>query len=100
MYDSTYLRIRGDQVPRVCRIKRRYALCARLGTSRVAVWKHIQSLLEMGYDIESGAKGYRLRSSPDSLHPWEFPGREERVVYLPQVASTMDMAPRRPPIGA
>jgi BirA family biotin operon repressor/biotin-[acetyl-CoA-carboxylase] ligase len=67
-------------------------LCGRLGTSRVAVWKHIQKLQEMGYDIESGARGYRLRSSPDSLHPWEFPGREERVVYLPDVASTMDVA--------
>src|SRR5512147_1903685 len=68
------------------------ALCARLGTSRVAVWKHIQKLQEMGYDIESGARGYRLRSSPDSLHPWEFPGREERVVYVPETPSTMDLA--------
>jgi BirA family biotin operon repressor/biotin-[acetyl-CoA-carboxylase] ligase len=68
------------------------ALCARLGTSRVAVWKHIQKLQEMGYDIESGARGYRLRSSPDSLHPWEFEGREERVVYVPETPSTMDLA--------
>ena len=65
------------------------ALCARLGTSRVAVWKHIQKLQEVGYDIESGARGYRLRSSPDSLHPWEFEGREERVVYVPETPSTM-----------
>lgn len=68
------------------------AICARLGTSRVAVWKHIQKLLEMGYEIESGPKGYRLCSSPDSLHPWEFPGREERMVYLQETASTMDVA--------
>jgi BirA family transcriptional regulator, biotin operon repressor / biotin---[acetyl-CoA-carboxylase] ligase len=67
-------------------------LCTRLGASRVAVWKHIQKLQELGYDIESGAKGYRLRSSPDSLHPWEFPGREERMVYLAEVPSTMDVA--------
>lgn len=67
-------------------------LCASLGTSRVAVWKHIQKLQEAGYDIASGAKGYRLRSSPDGLHPWEFPGREDRVVYLPLAASTMDVA--------
>ena len=67
-------------------------LCARLGTSRVAVWKHIQKLQEMGYDIESSARGYRLRSSPDSLHPWEFPGREKRVTYLPETPSTMDLA--------
>jgi BirA family biotin operon repressor/biotin-[acetyl-CoA-carboxylase] ligase len=68
------------------------AICARLGTSRVAVWKHIQKLQEMGYDIESGAKGYRLHSSPDSLQPWEFPGREDRVVFLPETTSTMDVA--------
>ena len=68
------------------------ALCARLGTSRVAVWKHIQKLQEVGYDIESGARGYRLRSSPDSLHPWEFEDREERVVYVPETPSTMDLA--------
>lgn len=67
-------------------------LCSRLGTSRVAVWKHIRKLQEMGYDIESGARGYRLRFSPDSLYPWEFPGREERLVYLPETPSTMDLA--------
>jgi BirA family biotin operon repressor/biotin-[acetyl-CoA-carboxylase] ligase len=67
-------------------------LCACLGTSRVAVWKHVQKLQEMGYDIEASARGYRLRSSPDSLHPWEFPGREERVVYVPEASSTMDLA--------
>jgi BirA family transcriptional regulator, biotin operon repressor / biotin---[acetyl-CoA-carboxylase] ligase len=68
------------------------AICARLGTSRVAVWKHIQKLQTLGYAIESGGKGYRLRSSPDSLHPWEFPGREDRMVYLPEATSTMDVA--------
>ena len=45
-----------------------------------------------GYEIESGAQGYRLQSSPDALYPWEFPGREERVVYLPETPSTMDVA--------
>jgi BirA family biotin operon repressor/biotin-[acetyl-CoA-carboxylase] ligase len=67
-------------------------LCSRLGASRVAVWKHIQKLQELGYEIESGPKGYRLRSSPDSLHSWEFPGREARMVYLDETPSTMDLA--------
>jgi BirA family biotin operon repressor/biotin-[acetyl-CoA-carboxylase] ligase len=67
-------------------------LCARLGASRVAVWKHIQKLQELGYPIETSAKGYRLRCSPDSLHPWEFPGREERMIYLEEAPSTMDLA--------
>ncbi len=68
------------------------AICASLGTSRVAVWKHIKKLQEMGYAIESSPKGYRLGSSPDSLQPWEFPGREDRMVYLPETPSTMDVA--------
>lgn len=67
-------------------------LCAEAGISRVAVWKHIQKLQELGYEIESGPKGYHLRSSPDCLYPWEFPGRQDRVVYLPETASTMDVA--------
>jgi BirA family biotin operon repressor/biotin-[acetyl-CoA-carboxylase] ligase len=68
------------------------AMCARLGTSRVAVWKHIRKLQASGYGIESGPQGYRLQSSPDALYPWEFPGREERIVYLPETPSTMDVA--------
>jgi BirA family biotin operon repressor/biotin-[acetyl-CoA-carboxylase] ligase len=67
-------------------------LCVELGISRVAVWKHIQKLQELGYEIEAGARGYRLRSSPDSLHPWEFGPREARTVYREEVSSTMDMA--------
>ncbi len=68
------------------------ALCARLGTSRVAVWKQIRSLQALGYDIRAGARGYRLAASPDLLYPWEFPGREERIVHLPETGSTMDVA--------
>ncbi len=67
-------------------------MCTRLGTSRVAVWKHIRKLQASGYGIEAGPQGYRLQSSPDALYPWEFPGREERVVYLPETPSTMDVA--------
>lgn len=68
------------------------AMCARLGTSRVAVWKHVRRLQESGYGIDSGPAGYRLTASPDALYPWEFPGREERIVYLPEAPSTMDVA--------
>ncbi|MFW6241106.1 MAG: biotin--[acetyl-CoA-carboxylase] ligase, partial [Thermodesulfobacteriota bacterium] len=63
-----------------------------LGVSRVTVWKHIRSLGEMGYEIAATPKGYRLLSSPDIPYPWEFPGREDRVHYFPELDSTMTVA--------
>jgi BirA family biotin operon repressor/biotin-[acetyl-CoA-carboxylase] ligase len=67
-------------------------LCAELGISRVAVWKHIRKLQQLGYDIAAGPRGYRLASEADTLFPWEFPGREERIVHLAATPSTMDVA--------
>jgi BirA family biotin operon repressor/biotin-[acetyl-CoA-carboxylase] ligase len=67
-------------------------LCARLGTSRVAVWKHIQKLQAAGYAIAAGPKGYTLVSEADLLNPWEFLGREERVHCFAELPSTMDAA--------
>jgi BirA family biotin operon repressor/biotin-[acetyl-CoA-carboxylase] ligase len=64
----------------------------QLGISRVAVWKHIQKLIECGYRIESGPKGYRLMASPDTPFAWEFPSRESQIHYFPEVSSTMDIA--------
>jgi len=44
-----------------------------LRISRVAVWKHIKKIRELGYKIESKQKlGYRLESSTDMLLPWEI----------------------------
>lgn len=67
-------------------------LSEKLGISRVSVWKHIHKLQELGYEIVSAPKGYRLLKSPDTPFPWEFPGREERIHYYPSISSTMDMA--------
>ncbi|KEH99340.1 biotin--[acetyl-CoA-carboxylase] ligase [Clostridium massiliodielmoense] len=40
----------------------------RLGITRAAVWKHMKSIKEDGYEIESvSRKGYKLISSPDLL---------------------------------
>lgn len=64
-------------------------LSTALGTSRVAVWKHIRKLQDLGYDIFAGPKGYQLLDTPDTPFPWEFPGREDRIHYLPRTASTM-----------
>ena len=67
-------------------------LSATLGISRVSIWKHIHKLQELGYRIISTANGYRLADSPDTPFPWEFPEREDRVHYFPEVSSTMDIA--------
>ncbi len=64
-------------------------LSGRMEVSRVAVWKHIQKLIELGYDIRSGPKGYQLFGEPDACYPWEFPGREDLVRYYPEIESTM-----------
>ena len=65
------------------------------GVSRVSIWKHIQNLKSLGYQIEVSPKGYRLEAdSEDMLFPWEFPGMESRVHYFSQVDSTMTVARR------
>ncbi|WP_426752533.1 biotin--[acetyl-CoA-carboxylase] ligase [Myxococcus sp. Y35] len=44
------------------------ALSSKLGLSRTAVWKHVESLRSKGYRIEAvPARGYRLVSVPDRL---------------------------------
>lgn len=67
-------------------------LSSTLGISRVSIWKHIHKLKELGYNIDSTTSGYRLADSPDTPFPWEFPEREDRVHYFPEVSSTMEIA--------
>jgi BirA family biotin operon repressor/biotin-[acetyl-CoA-carboxylase] ligase len=67
-------------------------LSEALGVSRVAIWKHIRQLQELGYAIEAMPKGYRLLAGPDTPFPWAFGPRAERVHYYPEVGSTMDEA--------
>ena len=44
-------------------------LAKKLGVSRQAVWKAVNSLRADGFEIESVSnRGYRLRSLPDSLN--------------------------------
>jgi BirA family biotin operon repressor/biotin-[acetyl-CoA-carboxylase] ligase len=70
-----------------------------LGISRAAIWKHIQELRNLGYDITAVPHlGYRLLSSPDRLFPWEikhslknkFIGKA--IYYYESLPSTMDKA--------
>ncbi len=70
-------------------------LAQKLGISRVAVWKQIQKLKDMGYKITSDQNlGYCLVSRPDLLLPQEiqrglstnYIGKE--IYYFPELKST------------
>ncbi len=70
-----------------------------LKISRVAVWKHIKKIKELGYTIDSKQKlGYRLSENTNLLLPWEITthlntkwiGR--RVYYFDSVDSTQTQA--------
>ncbi|MEJ5328587.1 MAG: biotin--[acetyl-CoA-carboxylase] ligase [Desulfobaccales bacterium] len=48
------------------------SLAARLGLSRTAVWKRVQRLKALGYEIIGEPRhGYRLLATPDRLLPFE-----------------------------
>ncbi len=69
-------------------------LAERLGLSRNAVWKHIETLRERGFEIETGEEGYELVAVP------EFGGAAVdfglaapyEIRYHEQVESTNDIA--------
>ena len=70
-----------------------------LKISRVAVWKHIKKIQELGYVVESKQKlGYKLVSNSKLLLPWEitsnlktqFIGR--RAYYFDEIDSTQTRA--------
>ncbi len=70
-----------------------------LRISRVAVWKHIKKIRELGYKIESKQKlGYRLESSTDKLLPWEISSGlktktfGKHAYYFDSVDSTQNQA--------
>ncbi|MBM7625023.1 biotin--[acetyl-CoA-carboxylase] ligase [Sporohalobacter salinus] len=70
-------------------------LSDKLGVSRTAIWKYIQSLREQGYVIDSSSKlGYRLVKAPDILSPEEIKKDLKtdilgcKVIYHEEVEST------------
>ncbi len=74
-------------------------ISGQLGITRAAIWKHIQELRNLGYDIAAVPHlGYKLLSLPDRLYPWEikyhlknkFIGKA--VYYYENLSSTMDTA--------
>lgn len=70
-----------------------------LKISRQALWKHIQALKELGYDIAAVPHlGYRLESIPDRLYDFEVMhglGTKilgKKIIYFDSLSSTMDLA--------
>jgi len=64
------------------------------GISRVAVWKQIQALIEKGYPVQSGHKGYRITENRDTLSELEFRD-DESILFFRELQSTMDEASRQ-----
>ncbi|MDK2870189.1 MAG: BirA family transcriptional regulator [Pyrococcus sp.] len=64
-------------------------LASKLGVSRVAIWKHIRELKELGYGIIADKKGYRLVHEPRKPYPWEI---DIPSYYLKKTTSTMEVA--------
>ena len=70
-----------------------------LKISRVAVWKHIKKLKELGYTIESKQKlGYKLTENTELLLPWEVTSGLKtkwighQVYYFDSTDSTQNQA--------
>ena len=70
-----------------------------LRISRVAVWKHIKKIRELGYTVESKQKrGYRLLTNSEMLLPWEITANlqtdtiGQTAYYFESVDSTQDQA--------
>ena len=70
-----------------------------LRISRVAIWKHIKKIQELGYTVESKQKiGYKLTSNSDALLPWEITsGLKTKMIghqayYFDSIDSTQTQA--------
>jgi len=70
-----------------------------LRISRVAIWKHIKKIQELGYTVESKQKlGYKLTLNSDALLPWEITsGLKTRRIgkkayYFDSIDSTQSQA--------
>lgn len=70
-----------------------------LSISRSAIWKHIQELRNIGYEILAIPHlGYQLLRTPDRLFPFEITYRlptkfiGKKIYYFEDIPSTMDVA--------
>ncbi|QEN05545.1 HTH domain-containing protein [Thiospirochaeta perfilievii] len=67
-------------------------LSSKIGISRTAIWKNINSLISQGYNIEKTNNGYQLIQEEDLLLPMEFKEDEELYIYKKSMNSTMFLA--------
>jgi BirA family biotin operon repressor/biotin-[acetyl-CoA-carboxylase] ligase len=74
-------------------------ICQQLNVSRTAVWKHIRTLKQAGYQIDTQPRlGYRLVITPDYLYPAEIKAGlntsfiGQNIIHFPQLPSTNDYA--------
>ncbi len=75
-------------------------LATELNVSRAAIWKRIQKLKELGYEIESSKSGYKLKKKTNLLLPIEifqclktsYIGRN--YIFFKEIDSTNDYAKR------
>lgn len=77
------------------------------GVSRTAIWKQINALRDMGYNIKSSPRlGYQLEESPDRLFPEEIWSRKDlsfignRIYYISKTGSTNEDAKKLAQQGA
>ena len=70
-----------------------------LRISRVAVWKHIKKIQELGYEVESKQKsGYKLLANSDLLLPWKITSNlktkiiGKQAYYFDSIDSTQNQA--------
>ncbi|MCC5466872.1 biotin--[acetyl-CoA-carboxylase] ligase [Pelosinus baikalensis] len=79
----------------------------QLAVSRTAIWKHIQTLKQGGYEIEAHPRrGYRLKSVPDFLLPDEIRDQlqtktlgQKEIFYLENIDSTNNEAKKQANLG-
>jgi BirA family biotin operon repressor/biotin-[acetyl-CoA-carboxylase] ligase len=75
----------------------------QLAVSRTAIWKHMQTLKQAGYEIEAHPRqGYRLKTRPDLLLPYEIRNTlstrmlgQKEIYYFADIESTNNEAKRQ-----
>jgi len=76
-------------------------LASRLNISRVAIWKHIESLKEQGYDIRAvSGRGYQLETRGGLIQPAEVQAIKgntligSQIIFVPRADSTNEALKR------